>query len=119
MPAGPSSRFFREVAKLQQKEQAKKETDRSYEPRVRIAIVTARNAFAHERVVTTLREWGIEVDELFFLGYIEKARIFGDSEWDVRRWHQLASTFDVAHLIVEEDVWNKSPGPPPTLIPPA
>jgi 5'-nucleotidase len=75
MPAGPLSRLFREVAKLQQREYAKKEANSSYEPRVRIAIVTARNAPAHERVVTTLREWGIEVDEVFFLGGIEKARI--------------------------------------------
>jgi 5'-nucleotidase len=42
---------------------------------VRIAIVTARNAPAHERVVTSLREWGIQVDEVFFLGGIEKAKV--------------------------------------------
>jgi 5'-nucleotidase len=75
MPAGPLSRFFREVAKLQQRERDKKAVDPEYEPRVRIAIITSRNAPAHERVVTTLRDWGIEVDEVFFLGGIEKVRI--------------------------------------------
>jgi 5'-nucleotidase len=75
MPAGPLSRFFREIAKLQRREREKKSADAGYEPRLRIAIVTARNAPAHERVVTTLREWGIEVDEVFFLGGIDKARI--------------------------------------------
>ena len=75
MPAGPLSRFFREVAKLQKRELARKTADPGYEPRIRLAIITARNAPAHERVVTTLREWGIEIDEVFFLGGVEKARI--------------------------------------------
>lgn len=75
MPGGPLSKFFREVAKLQQRELARKVADEQYEPRIRLAIITARNAPAHERVVTTLREWGIEIDEVFFLGGVEKARI--------------------------------------------
>jgi len=74
-PLGPLYRFFSEMAKLQQREKAKKVENPGYEPRVRIAIVTARNAPAHERVVTSLRKWGIEVDEVFFLGGIEKANI--------------------------------------------
>jgi 5'-nucleotidase len=37
--------------------------------------VTARNAPAHKRVVNTLREWGVRLDETFFLGGIEKAGI--------------------------------------------
>jgi 5'-nucleotidase len=72
---GPLHRFFSEVARLQAHELAKKKTDASYKPRLRIAIVTARNAPAHERVVTSLREWGIQVDEVFFLGGIEKHKI--------------------------------------------
>lgn len=75
MPAGPLSKLFRELAVLQTRDRKRKESDATYEPRVRVAIMTARNAPAHERVVTTLREWGIEVDEVFFLGGIEKARI--------------------------------------------
>ena len=47
----------------------------AYQPRLRVAIVTARNAPAHTRVITTLREWGIQVDEAFFLGGVEKAEI--------------------------------------------
>lgn len=75
MPAGPLARFFVEIAKVQQREIARKEADVSYEPKIRLAIITARNAPAHERVVTTLRAWGIEIDEVFFLGGIDKARI--------------------------------------------
>lgn len=75
MPAGPLARFFIEIARVQQRELARKEADQSYEPRIRLAIITARNAPAHERVVTTLRAWGIEIDEVFFLGGIDKARV--------------------------------------------
>lgn len=75
MPKGPLARFFVELANLQKQELAYRDFDSDYEPRVRIAIVTARNAPAHERVVTTLRLWGIEVDEVFFLGGIDKARV--------------------------------------------
>lgn len=74
-PLGPLYRFFSEMAKLQQREKEKQLHDSNYKPRVRIAIVTARNAPAHERVVTSLRKWGIEVDEVFFLGGVEKAGV--------------------------------------------
>jgi len=46
-----------------------------YEPRLRIALVTARNAPAHERAIHSLREWGVRVNDAFFLGGIEKARV--------------------------------------------
>ncbi len=42
---------------------------------IRTALVTARNAPAHERVIRTLREWGVNIDEAFFLGGIEKAEV--------------------------------------------
>lgn len=73
--AGPLQRFFTEVAALQRKDLARQEKDPDYQPRLRVAIVTARNAPAHTRVITTLREWGIQVDEAFFLGGLEKAEI--------------------------------------------
>lgn len=41
--------------------------------RVRIAIVTARNAPAHARVVHTLRAWGTPADEAHFVGARNKA----------------------------------------------
>ena len=42
---------------------------------MRVAIVTARGAPAHERMVTTLKAWGVDVDETFFLGGMKKARV--------------------------------------------
>ena len=39
---------------------------------VRIALVTARGAPAHERPIRTLMQWGVEVDEMFFLSGAKK-----------------------------------------------
>ena len=35
---------------------------------IRTALVTARSAPAHERVIRTLRAWGVRLDEALFLG---------------------------------------------------
>ncbi|MFD3408832.1 5'-nucleotidase [Aquirufa sp. HETE-83D] len=39
---------------------------------LRIAIVTARSAPSHMRVIKTLRKWGVYVDEAYFLGGLSK-----------------------------------------------
>ncbi len=40
---------------------------------IRTALVTARSAPAHERVIRTLRAWDIRLDESLFLGGMDKA----------------------------------------------
>lgn len=40
---------------------------------IRTALVTARSAPAHERVIRTLRAWDIRLDESLFLGGLDKA----------------------------------------------
>lgn len=42
---------------------------------IRTALVTARNAPAHERIIRTLRAWNVRIDEAFFLGGIEKSEV--------------------------------------------
>ncbi len=42
---------------------------------LRTALVTARSAPAHERVIRTLQSWGVRVDEAFFLGGMDKAAV--------------------------------------------
>lgn len=58
---------------------------------IRTALVTARSAPAHERVIRTLRTWGIRIDEALFLGGLDKAeflRAFGaDIFFDDQRRH--------------------------------
>lgn len=66
---GPLARLLQNLAYLQ-----KLETPTS-EQILRIAIITARNAPSHERVITTLKHWQVGVDETFFLGGMAKHRI--------------------------------------------
>jgi len=42
------------------------------DPPIRTALVTARSAPAHKRVILTLREWGVRLDEALFLGGRDK-----------------------------------------------
>ncbi|MEM9480065.1 MAG: 5'-nucleotidase, partial [Verrucomicrobiota bacterium] len=42
---------------------------------IRTAIVTARSGPADRRVIHTLRDYGIKVDELFFMGGVEKKAV--------------------------------------------
>jgi 5'-nucleotidase len=58
---------------------------------LRTALVTARSAPTHERVVRTLRAWGIRIDEALFLGGLDKGpflKAFGaDIFFDDQRGH--------------------------------
>lgn len=72
---GPLAEMFRKLAMLQQLEQTAERDDPDYRRIVRIAIITARNAPSHERVVTTLGSWGVSADETFFLGGMDKGRV--------------------------------------------
>ena len=72
---GPLAGMFRKLAMLQQLEHDAEQADPDYRRIVRIAIITARSAPAHERVVTTLGSWGVSADETFFLGGMDKARV--------------------------------------------
>lgn len=74
LAAGPLKPLLQKLAKLQAQTQADESPVRP-PPRVRIAIITARGAPAHERVVTSLRSWGLRVDETFFLGGVSKERV--------------------------------------------
>lgn len=41
---------------------------------IRTALVTARSAPAHERVIRTLRDWNVRIDESLFLGGLNKSQ---------------------------------------------
>ena len=42
---------------------------------IRTALVTARGAPAHERVIRTLIAWNVRIDEAFFLGGVQKSEV--------------------------------------------
>ena len=79
---------------------------------IRTALVTARSAPAHERVILTLRAWNIRIDESLFLGGLPKgeflkaygADIFFDDQQqhcDIAREH--VTTGHVPHGIANQD----------------
>jgi 5'-nucleotidase len=72
---GPLADMFQKLAMMQRMEERAQRRDPGYRKIVRIAIITARSAPSHERVVTTLKSWGVSPDETFFLGGMEKARV--------------------------------------------
>ncbi|WP_006246058.1 5'-nucleotidase [Mycolicibacterium tusciae] len=67
--------LLEDLNRIQTIEDQRKSDDPSYEPRLRISLITARNAPAHERAVRSLREWGVNVNDAFFLGGIEKVTV--------------------------------------------
>ncbi|ERS06318.1 5'-nucleotidase [Alcanivorax sp. PN-3] len=72
---GPLADLFRKLSVLQQLEDEASKADPDYQRILRTAIVTARSAPAHERVITTLEHWGVDANEVFFLGGMTKDRI--------------------------------------------
>ena len=72
---GPLADFLKKLSFMQKLEDKKLKKDPTYKKILRIAIITARSAPSHERVVTTLKNWGVSADESFFLGGMDKSRI--------------------------------------------
>ena len=72
---GPLHELLAKIARLQEVDRARAESGGNGGRRIKIAIITSRNAPAHKRVVTSLRAWGITIDQTFFLGGMDKAPI--------------------------------------------
>jgi 5'-nucleotidase len=73
---------------------------------IRTALVTARSAPAHKRVILTLRQWGVRLDEALFLGGRDKGPFlqafgadifFDDSQHNVESARQHVATGHVPH----------------------
>jgi len=73
--SGPLMPLLMKIAEFQKLERKKAQNMKEYTQMLRIAIVTARNAPSHERMINTLASAGIDADELFLLGGIEKKRV--------------------------------------------
>lgn len=72
---GPLRNFLEAINRIQQLEETRAVADLSYTKRVRVSMVTARNAPAHERAVRSLENWGVRVDDAFFLGGVSKTGV--------------------------------------------
>jgi 5'-nucleotidase len=78
---------------------------------IRTALVTARSAPAHERVIRTLREWDIRLDESLFLGGLTKSAFleafaadvfFDDQAGHCELAREVVATGHVPHGISNE-----------------
>ncbi len=68
LPEGPFAKLLKTLSFIQ------KQFPKDESP-IRTALVTARNAPAHERVIRTLRAWDVRIDEVFFLGGVKKSEV--------------------------------------------
>lgn len=69
MQKGPFANFLLTIAHIQSEF-----SDRETAP-IRTALVTSRNAPAHERAIKTLRYWNVRIDEAYFLGGVSKKEV--------------------------------------------
>ena len=78
LPKGPLAAFLEKINHIQGIEDAKHDADPGgYKRRVRVAVVTARSAPAHERAINSIHQWGLRVNDAFFLGGIDKGPVLG------------------------------------------
>jgi 5'-nucleotidase len=82
------------------------------DPPVRTALVTARSAPAHKRVILTLRDWGVRLDEAIFLGGRDKGPFleafaadifFDDSGVNAESARRFVATGHVPHGVSNPD----------------
>jgi len=69
---GPLMPLLQNLSNIQKLEKSGEARSNSPDKIMRVAIVTARNAPAHERMVTTMKKLDITVDDAIFTGGIEK-----------------------------------------------
>lgn len=92
LPPGPFKPLLEALHRLQ--------NEKDSPVRLRTALVTARSAPAHERAIRTLMEWNVAVDELMFLGGLDKGAFLKafepDFYFDDQRGHIDSARLHVA-----------------------
>lgn len=123
---GPLLPFLRGINKIQTIETSLLNADKNYKRRVHVAIVTARNAPNHLRMVQTLKEHKVRVNDAFFMGGMDKypvlrelrPHIFFDD--DIKNFANASNDvpsvhvpYGVKNMQVETFPDNSGPEPPP------
>jgi 5'-nucleotidase len=107
---GPLADLFKKLSFLQKLEDREMERDKNYKRIIRTAIITARNAPAHERVITTLEDWGVSANEMFFLGGMVKERILSRLKphmfFDDQRSHLESDAGDIPMVHIPFGIAN-------------
>lgn len=100
LPEGPFAKLLKTLSLVQ-----KKFSDENMP--IRTALVTARNAPAHERVIRTLRAWDVRIDEAFFLGGITKSEVLKAFGANIFFDDQTAHTDPASKLVPSARVPNR------------
>lgn len=107
LEGGPFKSFLAALQRLQA------EFSDAKSPPIRTALVTARSAPAHERVIRTLRAWNIRIDESLFLGGLPKVEFLkaygADVFFDDQRGHCDLAVGHIATGHVPHGVANNAP----------
>ena len=75
LQAGPLQSLFSKLSQLQKLDAERGKDDPYYEPAIRIAVVTSRGAPSEQRLITTLKSFGMYAAELFLLDGMPKKPI--------------------------------------------
>ncbi|WP_138945659.1 5'-nucleotidase [Plantibacter sp. M259] len=117
---GPLAEFLRDLNMIQAIERTRLVVDPEYRLRLRVSIVTARNAPAHERAVHTLEEWGVTVNDAFFLGGIDKGTILEvmrpDIYFDDQQGHLESTSKHAASVHIPYGIANERPAEAATVL---
>ena len=104
LSGGPFKPFLATLQRLQREFPAT-------ESPIRTALVTARSAPAHERVIRTLRAWEIRIDESIFLGGLDKGEFLrayqADVFFDDQKTHCSSASSHVATGHVPHGIANQ------------
>jgi 5'-nucleotidase len=104
LPGGPFKNFLAMLHQIQLDYPAENSP-------IRTALITARGAPAHERVIRTLRAWNIRIDEALFLGGKDKGEFlkafgadifFDDQQKHCESARQHVATGHVPHGVANE-----------------
>lgn len=107
MKSGPFAQLLRVISNIQSL-YAQEQTP------IRTALITARNSPAHERVIRTLSQWGVRLDEAFFLGGVDKYEVvkafgadifFDDQDVHLEHTSKVAPSAKVPYK--EESILNR------------
>lgn len=72
---GPLHDLLQKISVLQAIEVEMQRNNAAYKRIINISLITARCSPSHERVINTLKSWGVSVDQAFFLGGDKKSKI--------------------------------------------
>ena len=108
------------INRIQRREESIKVADPGYRIRVHVALVTARNAPSHERAVRSLKAWGVNVNDAFFLGGVEKSSVLEILKphifFDDQTGHLEAASKVVPSVHVPFGVRNVAPNEEPVPV---